>query len=133
MHSINRKFTENFNGDSKDANGPMLLTQLANEICKTENVEYMTSEKCKAFNVYQREEFFPIRAKDWYRYYAPKYANDTLKKLVGSTAIYTWFSRFEHSNRHDFNLADKLEPNAAYSILAKTSCPKVYESTTEIF
>lgn len=121
MYISNREFTEQFNGKQWAWNGPYAITRLIQRICNTKNTSQMTLEHCVAVKVYPPKFCYPIPYQSWRKYFENSFANETLKLVENSTAIHVWNHMF------DINKA-KVEPNSAYSILAKRFCPRIFEA-----
>ncbi|XP_067636314.1 lactosylceramide 4-alpha-galactosyltransferase-like [Eurosta solidaginis] len=131
-HEIAKKciydFLKNFNGSNWANNGPGVITRVANDICKTSNIELMMMDpdRCMGFRVMPPNAFYAVHWLHWEHFFDPQYCNETLNKLRDSYIAHVWNKL---SKQRRFKVGEK----AAYGIIAEKHCPKVYAASGEYF
>ncbi|XP_060666538.1 lactosylceramide 4-alpha-galactosyltransferase-like isoform X1 [Drosophila nasuta] len=123
-----RDFEENFNGDIWAHNGPRNILSVMTQICGTNNVSLMETNRyqCQGVKVFNHKAFFEIQGYHWAHFFEPKYANKTLLRLRNSYLTHIW-------NRYSTKRSLRVDSNAAYIQLARRHCPRVLAITKEYF
>lgn len=116
-----------FNPDQFVANGPFAVTNLFKRRCRETNVaKILKTGSCNGLHVLGKEVCYEISYPSFKMFFDPQYADEVMKRTNKSLITHYW--NFLSKNT-------KLLKNstAAYIILAKKFCPKVYEATGEYF
>lgn len=102
-------------------NGPLALTKALENICRTTDRNLMTSERCEGFRLYARDLFYAVAWKDFDWFFNPEMTDHTLALVNNSSVIHVW-------NDVSKNRTVKIGDKAAYEVIARKYCPKVYNS-----
>lgn len=123
-----RSFIENYDPTSWAGNGPILVTNILENVCNTTKLSKMDRTRCHGFNVYDEKVFYALH------YSLVEYsfnedeimARDMFELFSNST-----LAHMSNALSAGFNIT--VGSNAAYGLLADTYCPKVYHSCGERF
>lgn len=118
---------DDFRGELWGYGGPMLLTRVLKQICKTNEIEKMMPENCWGFKVFPPNEFYAIKWSLWAHFFNANYTAETLAATQNSTAIHVW-NKFSHGQQ-----IKKATPQTAYEVIAEKNCPKVFKASGDYF
>lgn len=122
-----KRFVEDFRGDLWAHNGPLRITDvLMDDICKTNDTQFMTSERCHGFRVFPIKTFYAIHYSNWRFFFEEKYLNQSLAMTEHSLLLHAW-------NKISSGTKLKKGTQAAYMIYAEKLCPNVYSLIEDYF
>lgn len=117
---------DNFRGYDWGYNGPGVITRVLKRVCKVHDVNNMSPEKCKGFQVYPPSWFYPIPWRQWHLYFDTSGNQTVVKKLEDSHVIHVW-------NKFSTNTSVNVGSNQPYGLIAQKYCPKVYSGAGHVF
>ncbi|XP_005185262.1 lactosylceramide 4-alpha-galactosyltransferase [Musca domestica] len=118
----------NFDGSNWGNNGPGVITRVMKRICQTSNIEVMqdNTKRCMGFRVFPIEAFYAIPWPEWSNFFESNLLEETMTRLKNSYVAHVW-------NKHSTKRQIKTDSNCAYSVLARTHCPRVFKAAGEYF
>ncbi|XP_059486261.1 lactosylceramide 4-alpha-galactosyltransferase-like [Neocloeon triangulifer] len=118
---------DHFQVDDWGANGPGVITRVAQRLCRTNRTEGMTLDACKGqFQVLPPSDFYPIPWRQWRLYFNTFHSKQTMQRLSSSRAIHVW-------NKFSAHTPVQVGSQQPYGLLAQKFCPKVYGSCGATF
>ncbi|KAL5277610.1 hypothetical protein ACFFRR_002687 [Megaselia abdita] len=116
-----KEFVGDFRGDIWTHNGPSRITGVLSDICKTNDTQYMTLEKCHGFKVFSMDKFYAVHYSIWNYLFEEQYLNEALEMTKNSLLIHMW-------NQMSSETKFKVGTKGAYGVYAEKFCPLVYSS-----
>ena len=109
-----------------------MVTNAIRLFCDQANLTPDEEVKCGNFTSLVRDKCFPILRADWKKIFEEENREEVLDKLDESNAyfLHIW-SSMENFDGKKYKL--KFDSESAYMTLAKTRCPKVYETLEKYF
>lgn len=125
----NRNFTEHYKTEVWWANGPVLVTDVIAQICRTRNFTHTKPKLCWGLKIYQPSAFYPILHTHWDDFFeTDKKKLKKLEEMVkDSIAIH-----FNNLVSHKVKIL-KSKPTNIYRMLAEKNCPKVMKASGNEF
>lgn len=115
---------ERFDGDLYSQNGPLLVTSVVKDLCKSFKLVEM--KNCQGFHVLKKSDCYPIHYDNWNLLMEDDKANQTMAKLRDSLVVHFW-------NKLSKNTKIKTNSRAPYIQLARKFCPKVLATRKTFF
>lgn len=134
-NEVGRKWSEKFlnemlktfNGSDWGNNGPLLITRVLIESCKTNKSSEMIKQgDCEGFHVLPNKFCYPITGVFWYRFFKKRFSEKALRAVKESVVVHFWNNLSKKTHL-------KVDSNAAYVVLAKQFCPKVMATCKDSF
>lgn len=128
-----RKFTEmfmkymieNYEADEWGTNGPIVITKVINEICKTESIKEMIEMgNCDGFHVLPKKICYPVPWTLWRRIFNEKRVRRTMRMMDESMTLHLW-------NDLSKKRRIEVELDSVFNRVAKEKCPNVYKVMVE--
>lgn len=120
-----RELGERFEPTGWGDNGPGVITRLASKLCNAKIAAEMTH--CRDITIYPPPFFYPIPWWNWTMYFDPDQLQKVFHLARDSYAIHVW-------NKHSASTTIELDGKpTAYSIFAKSFCPRVYATCDTYF
>ena len=112
-------------------NGPELITRVLQRWCDVYYISWMTPERCKGFRVVAPKTFYPLHYTEWTDYFRQKDEKakaifDRLMNDQSVVAAHVW-------NSLSAGWTVKKSTNQLYSLIARSSCPHIYQVAPEEF
>lgn len=121
------EMVKTYNGTCWGCNGPMLITRVLQDLCKTNITAEMVKQKtCAGFHVLKRKRCYPIYYQHWMQFFDESYTEIVMRKVENSLVVHLW-------NNLSKNTPLSTASTAAYTQLARQYCPKVISSCYDIF
>lgn len=118
---------ENFNGTVWGSNGPLLMTRVLQDLCKTNSTKEMIAMKsCEGFHVLPKQLCYAVNGLSWPKLFNETSAEWAMKKVENSLVVHFW-------NNLSRKTPLSVNSTAAYIQLAKLHCPKVIASCDDSF
>ncbi|XP_070502772.1 lactosylceramide 4-alpha-galactosyltransferase-like [Chironomus tepperi] len=112
---------DNYNADEWGTNGPIVITKILRDICKTESIKEMVlMENCDGFHVLPRKICYPIPWSKWKGIFNENRADKMMKLINESMTLHLW-NNLSKRKRIDFG-EDNL-----FNRIAKEKCPNVFK------
>lgn len=118
---------KNFNGAIWGSNGPLLVTRVLKNLCKT-NVtkEIIAKGNCEGFHVLPNKSCYPITGLSWAKFFNETLSKYVMQKVEEALVVHFWNNLSKHTQL-------SVNSSAAYVQLAKQFCPKVISSCGDFF
>jgi lactosylceramide 4-alpha-galactosyltransferase len=120
---------KNFNGTVWGSNGPLLISRVLRDLCKTNETSKMIEKKsCEGFHVLPNFLCYPFSGYGWGNLFNESLADTSMKKIneKDSMVVHFWNKLTKH-------VSLSVNSNCTYVKLAKQFCPKVIETCGEYF
>lgn len=116
-----------YNGSDWGNNGPLLITRVLIESCKTnKSAEMIQLGDCEGFHVLPNKLCYPITGLSWKMFFNEQYTEQALRAVEDSVVVHFW-------NNISKKTPLKVDSNAAYVVLAKQFCPKTFAGSGDSF
>lgn len=79
-------------------------------------------KSCGGFHVKPVEEFYAITFQEHYKFFGPRYVDETLGRIAGSSVAHIW-------NKLNAKIPLSVDTEAAYIHIAKKFCPLVLQAS----
>jgi lactosylceramide 4-alpha-galactosyltransferase len=121
-----KEVTEHFNGNSWTGNGPVVLWNIAKNMCDTTEIAQMNRHHCNGFEVLPSEDCYAIMFSSWKKFFDENSIDEVLTKTNSSFAVHFW---------NYVSGSTKLTTNssAPYITIAKNFCPRVFRNSGQDF
>lgn len=118
---------QNFNGTVWGSNGPLLITRVLHNLCKTNETQQMIEMgDCEGFHVLPNNLCYPILGLGWEKLFKESEAEKCQKAAADSIVVHFW-------NNLSKKTSLKADSNAFYTQLGRKFCPKVMQACGENF
>lgn len=86
----------------------------------------MLPENCLGFKVYPPKGFYAVPWPKWDMFFDPEKLNKTIEMTKDSIIVHVW-------NNHSIKRTLDVTTKAAYNVIAKKNCPRVFSSCGDHF
>lgn len=115
-----------YDGDNWAKNGPGVITQVLKQRCGKAQFDDRSKTICDGFTIYPSSYFYPIKYQDWRDYFRTDNVDETMEKVKESYTIHVW-------NHLSKNKILRTIDDTAYTRIARSKCPSVFETIGEFF
>lgn len=120
-------FSMSFDGEDYAANGPVLITEVLESLCRTVNISKMTTmSDCEGFHVMKRKHCYAIPYTSWDVFMTEDYIDYAMASVEDSIVVHFW-----NNLSHDTPINKSSQ--APYAQLARKHCPKVFRIKRDDF
>lgn len=107
-------------------NGPDLVTRVLASWCGEDTISWMTPARCKGFKILPYKSFYPIRYLYWKSYFTNRDESDHPDWGGATIGAHVW-------NSFSADIPVRKSSNQYYTQIARTSCPKTFQSAPPEF
>ncbi|CAG9806665.1 unnamed protein product [Chironomus riparius] len=119
--------TENYDADEWGTNGPIVITKVLSEICKTESISEMVEmENCDGFYVLPRKICYPIPWSRWKGIFNENHVDKMMSLINDSMTLHLW-------NNLSKRRKIEVEEDNLFNRIAKDKCPNVFGAMNQDF
>ena len=113
---------ENYDADEWGTNGPIVITKVLSEICKTESImEMVDMENCDGFHVLPRKICYPIPWSRWKGIFNENRVDIMMRLINDSMTLHLW-------NNLSKRRKIEVEEDNLFNRIAKEKCPNVFKA-----
>ena len=119
MEKLLSEMQYTFDGNSWNANGPVLVTNVMKNFCKVQNTSQMNPENCLGIQILHSNVLYPIPWRNWKILFEDGSKSDLIKNIIqpNVSSIHLW-GKFS-----DAIPLERAHVNSYIHTLAEKNCP----------